>query len=209
MDFGRTVVARNSVGLGQSIQPVNNVNGLFDDRGADCYTDEQLCMGRSHGCISEQGRPIRNDLDNVLLREVIDGAPCQLGRCGRVHVINHIGVLTRRPHKAKQHPLGMSAYDFRARTIPAATPTSSASPADWVALAGRTNPASVKPTFSNQGQHFGHRSYLGLDPADDDSPWVWKSLTRGHDPIYADPWTYAGYKPASAEIRAAMERARV
>ena len=183
--------------------PVNNVNGYSMTK-ADCYTMNNSAWVALMDAYLNKVVDTVNDLDNVLY-EVINEAPAS-SKVWQYHVINHIKAYEAT--KAKQHPLGMSAYDTQSSNDSGSNTDLLASPADWVALAGRTNPASVADAPATKVSILDTDHTWGLDPAGDDSPWVWKSLTRGHNPIYMDPWTYAGYKP-DAEIRAAMERARI
>jgi hypothetical protein len=87
-----------------------------------------------------------------------------------------------------------------------------AGPSDWYSPSGRTPPFYTTEVVDAAGTKV---SILdtdhtwGIDPAGDDSPWVWKCLARGHNPIMMDPFTYAVGVTADVNLRAAMGQARM
>src|SRR4029077_15768036 len=86
-----------------------------------------------------------------------------------------------------------------------------ASPAEWISLCGRSDntyktivaDAPVTKVSILDTDHT-----WGIDPAANDSPWVWKSLLRGHNPIYMDPYGVVAGSPPDLALRNAMGYAR-
>jgi hypothetical protein len=181
--------------------PANNVNG-YTMAETDCYTmNNAAWVTLMDGYINKVIDTV-NDLDNVLF-EVVNEAP-PASKSWQYHVIAHIK--SYETNKPKQHPVGMTAYD--ATSLDATTNNDlTQSQADWISLSGRTGPTYTTTVLDSPAAKV---SILdtdhtwGLDPPGNDSAWVWKSLTRGHNPIYMDPWTYASQNPPDANLRTAM-----
>ena len=122
-----------------------------------------------------------NDLDNVLY-EISNQEPPG-SRAWQYHIIDHIHAYEA--SKPKQHPVGMTAYDLTS-TDQTSNSDMLASPAEWISLCGRgdnTYKTIVADAPASKVSILDTDHTWGIDPAGDDSPWVWKSLLRGHNPI--------------------------
>jgi hypothetical protein len=181
--------------------PTNNVNG-YTMAESDCYTLNNATWAALMDAYIDKVIDTVNDLNNVLF-EVVNEAP-PASKLWQYHVIAHIK--SYEANKPKQHPVGMTAYDNTA-TDSATNLDLVQSQADWISLSGRVNPtytSAVVDAPATKVSILDTDHTWGLDPAGDDSAWVWKSLTRGHNPIYMDPWTYASQHPPDANLRTAM-----
>jgi hypothetical protein len=129
-----------------------------------------------------------NDLDNVLYEIINEGG----ATAWQYHMINLIHAIER--GKSKQHPVGMthriSPKQFNTELFdsPAEWISPAKEPQDWmypgtVFMEDYQNnppPADGRKVILNDTDHlWGH----GGNPQ-----WVWKSFTRGHNPIFMDPW---------------------
>ena len=185
--------------------PDNNVNG-YSMAEADCYTMNNPTWVALMDAYVDKVVDTVNDLDNVLY-EVINEAP-PASKLWQYHVIGHIKAYEA--NKPKQHPVGMTAYDSTSSDA-AANLDLLRSPADWISLSGRRSTSYITNVLdapATKVSILDTSHTWGLDPAGNDGPWVWKSLTRGHNPIYLDPWTYAPQYPPDASVRTAMSLAR-
>lgn len=184
--------------------PANNVNGTKVE-GADEFS----------GCPHRLGNPVVNDLQAAYVRKVVD----TVNEFDNVlyEVINEGGerewdwwvVKTIKDHeraKPKRHPVGITGHGAeRLKDM-------LASPADWVSP-GRADGYAADPPAWDAA----HRKVSLLDTdhiwgVGGSADWVWRSLLRGHNPIFMDP--YDGLvlgKPGDPRwepIRAAMGQAR-
>jgi hypothetical protein len=186
--------------------PTNNVNGYTMAEG-DCYTMNNATWVALMDAYVDKVIDTVNDLNNVLF-EVINEAP-PASKNWQYHVIGHIKAYET--NKPKQHPVGMTAYDSTS-TDAATNLDLVQSSADWISLSGRVNPTyttAVLDAPATKVSILDTNHTWGLDPAGDDSAWVWKSLTRGHNPIYLDSWTFASGHPPDANLRTAMTLANL
>ena len=127
------------------------------------------------------------------------------------HVMQRIRLREFR-HKSKRHFVGKTAYGFNASDSAINTDLLAGS-ADWVSLAGRTgatyttavaNAPATKVSILDTDHIWGFTI-----PAAARVPWVWKSFTRGHNPIYITPQTgYAGGFSHYPEIENALGHAK-
>ena len=183
--------------------PANNVNGLSMTR-ADVYTMNNSAWVALLDAYVDKVIDTVNDLDNVLY-EVINEAPAS-SRLWQYHIINHIH--SYEAGKAKQHPVGMSSYDYQTASLDATSNNDLlASPANWISLSGRNGTdykTSMPEAPASKVSILDTDHTWGIDPAGDDSAWVWKSLTRGHNPIYMDPYGYSSTYPPDTYLRNAM-----
>ena len=128
-----------------------------------------------------------NDLDNVLVEIINEG-----GSLGwQTHMVDAVHAYER--SKAKQHPVGITSG------TPWLTNASlAAGSADWYSPVNQ-------PNWWNRGD-FAYVEDYKLDPPPADGrkvslpdtdhlwghggnpKWVWKCFTRGHNPIFMDPW---------------------
>ena len=185
--------------------PANNVN-RFSIVKNDVYTMNNPRWVALMDAYVKKVVDTVNDLDNVLY-EVINEAPPS-SKAWQYHIIERI-----RSYEAtmpKQHPVGMTGYDFLGSDA-TANADMLASPADWISLSGRsgtTYKTDVTEAPATKVSILDTDHIWGLDPAGDDSHWVWRSLMRGHNPIYMDPYTRFGSSLPDTAIQAAMGYAR-
>jgi hypothetical protein len=128
-----------------------------------------------------------NDLDNVLYEVINEGGSL----AWQLHIVDYIHAYEH--GKTKQHPVGITSGTpwLRNSTILAST-------CDWYSPVNQPNwwgrgdfayvedyrqdpPISggAKVSLADTDHLWGH----GGNPR-----WVWKSFTRGHNPIFMDPW---------------------
>ena len=173
----------------------NNINGV-DVPYTRADDDEHPCLHSTlnPAVLARQETYVRkvvdtvNDLDNVLYEIINEGG----ATAWQVHMINFVHEIER--SKARQHPVGMthriSPRQFNADLFesPAEWISPAKEPQEWmypgaVYLEDYQNdppPADGRKVILNDTDHlWGH----GGNPQ-----WVWKSFTRGHNPIFMDPW---------------------
>jgi len=171
--------------------PSNNVQGLDGDAGGD---GRGLLTHTLHlpAVTSLQEAYVRhlidsvNDLDNVLYEIINESGAYSIA--WQYHLIRVIKAYQR--DKPQQHPVGMT-FPYSRDTKQRGTNTMLFdSPADWISpnpdAAGgynyRTNPPpadGVKVILSDTDHLWG----IGGNPE-----WAWMSFTRGHNPIFMDPY---------------------
>ena len=149
-----------------------------------------------------------NDLNNVLY-EISNEAQPNTSAC-QEHVINRMH--TREAGKQKQHFVGKTAYGGNAPDSNINTDLLSGN-ADWISLAGRSRPTyttdvvdapATKVSILDTDHIYG----FGI-PVAERVTWVWKSFTRGHNPIYITPQTaYPGGFVHYPEIESSLGYAR-
>jgi len=149
-----------------------------------------------------------NDLNNVLY-EVSNEAQANTS-AWQNYIIDRIH--EREAEKPKQHFVGKTAFGYSASDS-AINADLLSGDADWVSLSGRTAPTYTTSVVSAPATKV---SILDTDhiwgftiPAAERVPWVWKSFTRGHNPIYITPLTgYPGGFPHYPEIENALGHAK-
>jgi len=174
---------------------VNNINGV-DVPYTRTDDDEHPCLhsALNPSVLARQEAYVRrvidalNDLDNVLYEIINEGG----ATAWQYHMIDFIHRIER--DKAKQHPVGMthriSPKQFKDELFN--------SPAEWV------SPANEPQAWMYPGSAFLEDYQNDPPPADGSKvvlndtdhlwghggnhKWVWKSFTRGHNPIFMDPW---------------------
>jgi hypothetical protein len=138
------------------------------------------------------------DLDNVLYEIINEGGSL----AWQVHMVDTVHAYEA--EKGKRHPVGITSGTPYLRNAPIV-----ASSADWYSPVCQPNwwdrsgsaliedyrldpPAADgrKVSFSDTDHLWGH----GGNPK-----WVWKTFTRGHQPIFMDPW-WSLYLGATEEI---------
>ena len=174
----------------------NNVNGINGDPSGNDNGEEVHSL-TVPAITSLQETYVRkvvdalNDLDNVLY-EISGDAPSS-SREWQYYMINYLK--SYQATKPKQHPVGMS-YLHLGSTNDLLT-----SPADWILLPGTdTNPplvASAKVIFSDMDPKL-----LGVGTS---YPMIWKSFTRGLNPIYLE--SDLQNPSADENVRRSMENA--
>jgi hypothetical protein len=173
----------------------NNINGI-DVPYTKLDDDEHPCLHSTllPDVLAHQEAYVRrviatvNDLDNVLYEIINEGG----ATAWQVHMIDFVHAVEA--SLPKQHPVGMThritPNQFNSELFD--------SPADWVSPAkeplGHIYPGTVfledyqndppandgrKVVLNDTDHLWGH----GGNPK-----WVWKSFTRGHNPIFMDPW---------------------
>jgi hypothetical protein len=128
-----------------------------------------------------------NDLDNVLYEVINEGG----SMAWQGHIVDFVHGCER--GRAKQHPVGITSGTPWLRNAPIV-----ASRADWYSPVNQPN------WWNRSGFTYVEDYRLDPPPADGrkvsfpdtdhlwghggNSKWVWKCFTRGHNPIFMDPW---------------------
>jgi hypothetical protein len=172
----------------------NNVNGVDVPYGGwDDEVHPSLHSMHNPEVLSHQEAYVRkvvdtvNDLDNVLYEVINEGGSVEW----QCHIVNFVHGYEA--DKAKQHPVGMTAGTPGMRNA-----ALFASRADWISPVSQPNwwgrpgtplvedyredpPAADgrKVILPDTDHLWGH----GGNPK-----WVWKCFSRGHNPIFMDPW---------------------
>lgn len=179
--------------------PANNINGLSMQK-SDVYTLNNASWVALMDAYARKAVDTVNNLDNVLY-EISNEAPVA-SKDWQYHMVNLI-----KNYEAglpKQHPVGITSFSYPSGAE-SNNPHLYASAADWISLSGPVNYTnSVPATNPSKVSILDTDHVWGIDPVGDDSPWVWKSLTRGHNPIYMDPYGYVLASPPDGNIRSAM-----
>ena len=145
-----------------------------------------------------------NDMDNVLY-EICN--ECSANSIEwQYHMVNY--VKSYEASKPKQHPVGMSALaECQAGTMKALL----ASPADWVAPCNDYTGTGHVPTYSydsnppaTQGEKVIVSDTDHFFGVGGDHTWVWKTFTRGLNPVYMDPYGDPKFPVADNSARLAM-----
>ena len=167
---------------GHPFHPANNVNGIDGDTNGDGKGLEVHELANK-AVTARQEAYVRkvidtvNDLDNVLYEISNENHPPSTK--WQVHMIDFIHRCEKR--KGKQHPVGMT-FQYRGGS----NATLFKSPAEWVSPnpAGgyRDNPpaGTGKKVVLTDTDHL-----WGIGG---NAEWVWKSLCRGLNPIFMDPY---------------------
>lgn len=176
----------------------NNINGIDGDINNDNQGQEIHTMSTDPRLLAVRTRQeayIRqiidtvNDLDNVLYE--IGNEILEASTEWQYHMIRYIKEYE--VGKPKQHPVGMT-YQGTQGGIPPNNATLFTSPADWI------SPGPIESVGAAYS-----RQYQKNPPAADgrkviltdtdhlwgiggEKTWVWKSFTRGLNPIYMDPY---------------------
>ena len=164
----------------------NNVNGINGDpdqdgEGKEVHTLQVPEVTRLQEAYVRKVIDTINDLDNVLYE--ITNETAIFSKDWQYHMIKYIK--DYEATKPKQHPVGITAFDSgRAGSMRALLE----SPADWISpqndgVSGdyQNDPPAAdgnKVIISDTDHLWG----VGANRT-----WVWKSFTRGHNPIYMDP----------------------
>ena len=188
---------------GHPFHPNNNINGIDGGK-----KDDPL-NGAVHSLLhpsvnSLQAAYIRkvvetvNDLDNILYEVINEGGQKEWDWwvVNQVHDCEHT--------MPKQHPVGITGHG--AEDVASML----ASPADWISPGGKDGYRNDPPAWNQEKV-----SLLDTDHiwgVGGNAAWVWKSLLRGHNPIFMDPYDGlvlgAPADPQWWPIRQAMGHAR-
>ena len=183
----------------------NNVNGINGDPNGDGKGEETHTLSaipaevlRVQEAYLRQVVDTVNDLDNVLYEICNEGVGYSVD--WQYHLIRYLQ--DYQSTKPRRHPVGMTSPAW-------GTPNRVLldSPADWVSLASakwdsRTDPYACDPPAADGGKvSILDSDHVGVwmfkeDPAFARA-WVWKSFTRGHNPIWMDDLSNAaGFEAA-------------
>lgn len=190
--------------------PDNNINNIDGDadgdgRGTDVHMLANPAVTRLQEAYVRHVLDAVGDLDNVLY-EIAN-------ECGaystewQYHMIRFIKRVEA--EKPQRHPVGMT---FQWSPNPKLRGTNQAlfdSPADWIS----PNPAAGEWNYKDNPPPADGRKVILTDTDHlggiwGNVAWVWKSFTRGHNPIFMDPYDGSvlgeGGSPAWASIRLSM-----
>ncbi len=164
----------------------NNINGIDGDpnqneRGEKIHTLEIPRVTALQEAYVKKVVDTVNDLDNVLY-EISEESP-RGSHDWQYHMIEYIR--NYELHKPKQHPVGMTVESPEGDNFKLFD-----SPADWISLRSNTY-------YNNYHVKTANGSKVILADTDhlcgicDIRPWIWKSFTRGENPIYMDVYDNA------------------
>jgi len=166
----------------------NNINGINGDpdkdgEGREVHTLQVSAVTRLQEAYVRKVIDTLNDLDNVLYE--ITNETAIFSKDWQYHIIRFIKEY--QAAKPKQHPVGITAFDSGREGSMAAL---LGSPADWISpqndgvsgdYMNDPPPADGRKVIISDTDHL-----WGVGGGRD---WVWKSFTRGLNPIYMDPLT--------------------
>ncbi len=164
---------------GHPFHPENNVNGINGSKEGDPLGGAVHSV--AHPEVSAlQAAYVRkvvdtvNDLDNVLYEVINEGGQKEWDWW----VVGLVRDYERA--KAKQHPIGITGHGAERLA------SMLASPADWISPGSQDGYADDPPAWEGKKVSLldtDHIWGVGGSPA-----WVWKSLLRGHNPLFMDPY---------------------
>jgi len=170
--------------------PSNHINGLQvdlngDGQGLEVHTLQVPAVTRVQEAYVRQVVDTLNDLDNVLYE--IANESGAYSTAWQEHFIRFIHDYEKT--KPKQHPVGMTFQYARDPKQRGSNATLFNSPADWVSPnpdAGRFNYRTNPPPADGRKVVLSDTDHLwGIGG---DAVWVWKTFTRGHNPLFMDPY---------------------
>jgi len=176
----------------------NNINGINGDpngdrHGYEVHTLSVPAVTAVQEAYVRQVVDTVNDLDNVLY-EIVNEARSWSAEW-QYHMINMIK--RYESTKPKQHPVGMTAPAFGAGNAALWV-----SDADWVSPDLEDGYGTNPPAASGNKVIISDTDHLwGIGG---DQAWVWKSFTRGLNPIYMDPFGRPGFPQANELVRKNM-----
>ena len=164
----------------------NNVNGIDGDPNGDGEGKEvhSLEVPAITGLQEAYVRKVVdtvNALDNVLYE--VTNETAIYSRDWQYHVIRYVKEYEK--SKPKQHPVGITAFDSgREGSMKALL----ASPADWISPQddGESGDYQNDPPAAD-GRKVSIADTDHIYGTGGDARWVWKTFTRGHNPVYMDP----------------------
>jgi hypothetical protein len=162
--------------LAHPFNQANNINGVNGDPNGDASGREiqTLSIPAITALQEEYVMAVIdavNDRDNVLYE--VSNESDSSANAWQYHMINFIRAYEAR--KPKQHPIGMTV------PWPGSNSDVMNSPADWVSMNGSAQDPVV--AAGNKVSLFDTDHLCGICG---DVPWVWKSFTRGHNPLLMD-----------------------
>jgi hypothetical protein len=164
----------------------NNVNGIDGDRdkdgeGKEVHSLEMPAVTRLQEAYVRKVIDTVNDFDNVLYE--VTNETAIYSKNWQYHIVNFVKQYEKT--KSKQHPIGMTAFDSgREGSMDALL----RGPADWISPQNDGESGDYQsdpPAADGRKVIVSDTDHLwGVGGGRD---WVWKSFTRGHQPIYMDP----------------------
>ena len=177
--------ALNNPWKGHPYHAANNINGVNgdvnnDNNGREAHTLANGAVTALQEAYVKKVIDTVNDLDNVLY-EIANEAPDE-SIAWQYHLIDYIKAYEA--GKPKQHPVGMTGrYEWPLSDL-------LDSHADWISPGGG---AFQWEPQANDGQKVIINDTDHLWGIGGDYVWVWKSFTRGLNPIFMDGYDGAGY----------------
>jgi len=187
----------------------NNTNGINGDpdgdgQGKEVHTLQVPAITRLQEVYVRKVVDTLNDLDNVLYE--VTNETAIFSKDWQYHIVRYVKAYeATRP---KQHPVGMTAFDSgRAGSMEALWQ----SPADWISPQND----GVSGDYMDDPPAADGRKVIISDTdhlwgVGGNRIWVWKSFTRGLNPIYMDPIKKSDgtVDPQWVEVRKAMGQTR-
>jgi len=163
----------------------NNINGVNGDPNGDKWGYEIFnlqvatltALNENYAC---KVVDTLNDLDNVLY-EIVNEANHD-SRQFQYHMVNYIRNYEA-TNKPKRHPVGMTSYRDPGNEPGGANSDLFASPADYIAP-GLNLYRDSPPAADGRKVIILDTDHIGGG----DASWVWKTFTRGMNPVYMDTW---------------------
>ncbi len=179
----------------------NNINGIDGDPRGDRHSLETHTLG-NRAIVALQESYVRkvvdtvNQLDNVLYE--ITNETGSYSTEWQYHMIRF--VKTYEASKPHQHPVGMTFQ--QGTTYRGTNQLLFQSPADWISPGPDGGYLDDPPTADGQKVIITDTDHLFA--VGGDRQWVWKSFTRGLNPIYMDPYGAEDQPAADDLARKAM-----
>jgi hypothetical protein len=165
----------------------NNVNGI-DAPGTSSHTLQDPAVTAIQETYVRKVIDTLNDLDNVLYEIANESGPYSTD--WQYHMIAY--VKTYEATKPKQHPIGMT-FQYQGGSNAALL----ASQADWISPTGDNYMSDPPPATGAKIILIDTDHLWGMGG---DRAWVWKSFTRGMNPLYMDDLALQG----NEDVRNAM-----
>lgn len=168
--------------IGHPFNKSNNVNGINGDvngngQGEETHTLQDAAITALQEAYVRKVIDTVNDLDNVLYE--ISNESHANSQDWQYHMINYIK--SYEANKPKQHPVGMTVE------FPGGDNAELfASPADWISPNGDGGYIDTPPTADGSKVIIADSDHIC--PGCVSQGWVWKSFTRGINPIYMDAY---------------------
>jgi hypothetical protein len=162
--------------LGDPFQSENNINSIDadsnrDGRGVEFFTLDSPSVTALQEAFVRKVADTLNDLDNVLYEISGDTLPSSLA--WQTHMVDYLKAYEAT--KPNQHPVGISQF------YPKGIAEVFNSSADWIVMQG-TN---LKPALAGGSKVLFLEASSALLRKNSDQ-WVWKTFTRGYNPIYPE-----------------------
>jgi hypothetical protein len=167
---------------GHPFHPQNNINGVDGDqnkdgKGLEIYTLSNKAVTTLQEAYVRKVIDTVNDLDNVLYEISNENHPPSTE--WQYHIIRYIKEYEKT--KPKQHPVGMT-FQYRGGK----NETLFESPADWISPNPQGGYRDDPPAADGRKVVLNDTDHLwGIGG---NQAWVWKSFTRGYNPLFMDPY---------------------